>query len=360
MREHANARSSWRVAFVACNKNAARFGEDPSFIYRCENLAAGLRAQGVEPWLGHVSKFPWHRRFDCVVFHRPRSTWRVRALHAWLRARGVKTIADFDDLVFEPASAEFSPGVVNGLVGLQQTTAQFASHAQALAAFSVVTVSTRILADEVGARFPKAHVAVVPNAVHWSWHRLPVVKPPTHSARKVISYLPGTRSHDRDFAEMAGAIGRVLARHPEVILSVTGPLNFSIEARSGQIEHHDKLPFSRYHERFYGVLVNLAPLESSPFTRCKSAIKVIEGAFWNIPTVCSSLPDAERLATCGALFAEGERDIEMLLERLIMEPDYYRSVASGLRERVLVHANVYEVAAKWLEDISGTSCHIFS
>ncbi|MFZ2266498.1 MAG: hypothetical protein WAV95_02865 [Azonexus sp.] len=343
----------WRVAFVACNKNPARFGEDPSFIYRCENLAAGLRAQGAEVWLGHLSSFPWQRRFDWVVFHRPKASWRFRLVCAWLRSRNTGMSADFDDLVFDPAFAPSSPGVLNGLVELAETVHNFAQHDAALACFSTVTVSTQPLADAIARRYQQTEVLVLPNAVHWSWHSMPVTNMPGLPERPVIGYLPGTRSHDRDFSLVSKAVSRVLANHPEVVLSVTGPLSFSVPARPGQIEHHEKMPFSRFHQRFSGVTINLAPLEATPFTCCKSALKVIEGAFWNVPTICSPLPDAERLADAGALMASGEREFEVLLERLLGEPGFYAQVSSGLRQRVLPKADVYVLAKEWLGWVRG-------
>lgn len=106
-----------------------------------------------------------------------------------------------------------------------------------------------------------------------------------------------------DFAPVVGAVARVLARHPHAQLSVTGPLNFHVPARPGQVMHHAPLPFCQCRHIMQGARVNLAPLEASPFTPCKSALKVIEAAWWNIPTMCSPLPDAERLRGVGAFTA---------------------------------------------------------
>lgn len=341
-------RAGLRVAFVACNKNPARFAEDPSFIYRCENLGAGLRALGAAVWLGHLTHFPWQKHFDWVVFHRPKATWRFRLVQAWLRSRGIGMSADFDDLVFDPALANHSPGVVNGLVGLSTTMANFRLHQAALKSFSAVTVSTQPLAEVVATHNSQAALMVLPNAVHWRWLTMPGFDSASGSSvRPVISYLPGTRSHDKDFVQFSPALARVLDKHPEVVLSVTGPLNFSLPARPQQIQHHEKLPFDRFHEQFSGVLVNLAPLEATPFTRCKSALKVIEGAFWNVPTICSPLPDAERFVECGALFAPDARAFEGWLEQLLFEPGFHSDVASGLRQRVLVQANIHALAVEW-------------
>ena len=339
------------IAFVACNKNAARFAEDPSFIYRCENLAAGLKALGHQVWLGHVSALPWRRRFDAVVFHRPRATWRVRAVHAWLQRRSTLTLADVDDLVFAPDLAMHSPGVANGLVELGVTQRLFESHRRMLTEFSRITVSTLPLSALAAERFQHAEVAVLPNAIHWSW--LNMKDAAVQRRTQAISYLPGTRSHDRDFASVAGALERVLARYPQARLNVTGPLDFRLNVRPGQVIHHAKLPFNRFHDNLRAASINLAPLEDTPFTRCKSAIKVMEAAYWNIPTVCSPLPDAERFVEAGACIAETEAEFEAVLEQLLSDPDFYQSQTRNLRSRAIPLADVHRNALSWLAFVFG-------
>lgn len=333
------------IAFVACNRNPQRFAEDPSFIYRCENLAAALSARGCQVWLGHISRFPWHQRFDRVVFHRPRSTWRFRWLFRWLRARGIETIAEFDDLVFDPGLAGYSPAVVNGLAPVSRIEGEFAANRAALQVFQRVSVSTEPLREAVSGACCDADIRVLPNAVHWRWLDLP--EAPVERERKVIGYFPGTRSHDRDFALVAKPLARFLDSHPEVELCIVGPLQFSLPVRAAQLSHEGKRPFHRFHECFRDISVNIAPLEQTPFTRCKSALKVVEGGFWSVPTVCSPLPDAARFADRGdCLVAEAE-DFDAALER-VLSADAGIAFAH-LRERVLAQSNIHEVAGQWME-----------
>ena len=334
-----------RIAFVACNKRADRYLQDPSFVYRCMNLAHGIKALGHEVWSGHLSALPWTQRWDVLVLHRPRTTWRFRATLTWLRHRGTKVLADVDDLIMDPAQAVYSPGVVNGLVDLATTQRQFAAHLEALSCMDGISVSTTPLAEEVRRILPGAKVAVVPNAVHHNWRDLPPLIP--RSAAKVMTYLPGTRSHDRDFAKLVPALERVLHRHADAQLRVTGPLNFALNARKDQLMHQAKLPFEQYHHCFEGAAINLAPLEDSPFTRCKSALKVMEAAWWNVPTVCSNLPDAIRFEGAGALRASSDKDFEEHLEYLLGNDEALNAQSEGLRERVLPLADVMKTSSTW-------------
>ena len=340
-------------ALIACNRNAAHSNQDPAFRYRCDSLANALPGQGAEFWTGHITQFPWWQPWGAVVFHRPRNTWRLRFLTRWLARRGTKLIADFDDLVFDPALAQYSPGVLNGLVSLEATQAQFRSHQRAAARFDVITVSTPPLAVHAEA-IPgsAAKVVVVPNALHASWLDMPPHAEP--GPEPVLSYLPGTRSHDRDFATVAAGLGEVLQRHPRASLSVTGPLTFEVPGvaqAAGRVTHQPKVPFERYHELFRGVHVNLAPLEATPFTECKSAIKVMEAAWWGIPTVCSALPDAARFADAGAVIVDSPAAFAEATDALLREGWRPR----GLRERVRPLADIHTVARHWRAEVLGLS-----
>jgi len=331
-----------RFAFVACNRNSSLFRADPSYIYRCENLAAALESAGHQVTLLHLKSLALFNRFDVMVFHRPRWSPSLFAALTLLRRRSTVLVADFDDLVFEEGFAAASPGVVNGLVSLASTRSNFKAARRALALFDRITVSTEPLAGHVRDCFPSARVAIVPNAVHAAWQRHAEQQTQT-PARPVITYFPGTRSHDRDFATVAVALERFLEKYPEARLQVTGPLNFSLPSRAGQVVQREKVPFAEYHRHVREGWVNLAPLEDTPFNRCKSALKVLEAGFWNIPTVCSPIPDALRFEGAGALLADGEEAWFGWLESML-DPEKYQAVTCGLRERVLQVAQVEEVA----------------
>ncbi len=338
------------IGFVACNRNATRFRGDPSYIHRCENLALALEAAGEGTDLVHLRSLGLSSRYAAALFHRPRQWLRLGLLRPLLGRRGTQLAADVDDLIFDEALAEFSPGVLNGLVPLDKTRRQFAANRRALSGFERITVSTQPLAEHVRRCFPQARVLVLPNTVHRRWRaETPGEAMPD---APVITYLPGTRSHDRDFSLYADGVAAFLADHPDARLEVTGPLHFQLAARPGQVVHREKVPFNRFHERVRAGWINLGPLEQTPFTRCKSALKVLEAGFWGVPTICSRTPDAERFDGAGALFAD---DAEACYRWLVamLESERYREVMEGLRERVLAVADVDREARRFLEFVTG-------
>ncbi len=341
------------IAFAACNKNAGRYQQDPAYIYRCENLAHALESAGHQVWLGHSRHLSWNAPWDVVVFHRPRANWWTRALVVWLQRRGVMCVADFDDLVFDPSLAKFSPGVVNGLVPLPDTQMQFSQHHRALMWFDVLTVSTERLAQRAKANTQNALVYVVPNAVHWSWRSKPLHCEDRYSS--AVAYMPGTRSHDQDFAWLSPALERTLKAHLHVSLQITGPLKHSLQDWGARVHQQDKKPFAEFDQIFKGVGLNLAPLVSSPFNDCKSAIKVVEAAWWGIPTVFNHLPDAFRLMGAGGFKANTQADFEWILNDWARDPATFAPEPKALRQAILSHADIDQVAAKWLSDVVGQS-----
>lgn len=340
--------------WLAGNKNPVRFQEDPSYFYRAINPHLALCQAGIFSYLGHWRTVDVRSvsAGDVVIFHRPTDGWCWRRKMRQLERQGALLVAEVDDLIFDPDYAVFSPAVRNGILSERVIRRVFTANARALARFSRLVVSTDPLAHEARRCFPDAQVTVIPNRVPHPWLDIPLpssAKPTQPSQEKWLTYFPGTRSHDRDFALVTEALRLVLGRHPQVGLSITGKLKGTLEDFPGRARKRDKVEFARYPAEIQRAWVNLAPLESTPFNRCKSAIKILEAAFFGIPTVCSPLADAERFHNCGALVAESSEDWMGYLNRCIDDPDFYRSVTADLSARTLARAHPSLSAKEWLE-----------
>ncbi len=335
------------ITFVASNRNADLYRNDPAFVYRCENLGQALSKQGHDVHFTHLTKLKWKEGYQTAIFHRPIASVRLWYLLRQLRLRGVVVIADFDDLVFDEAYVDCSPGVLNGLVSRRVTRRRFRAHRRALSWFDGVTVSTEPLANHVRRLFPSIRVEVIHNGVHLAWrHESQDV--PANEGKRIITYFPGTRSHHRDFAQIREPLSHFLREHPEVKLQITGPLVFSIDADPRQISHEERVPFSEYQTRVRNSWVNLAPLEETPFNQCKSALKVLEAGYWGIPTLCSSNADNARFSSAGAWIATKPEEWIDNLERLLNEAEYQRATHE-LRQRTVELADVDKQAKLLLQ-----------
>jgi glycosyltransferase involved in cell wall biosynthesis len=169
---------------------------------------------------------------------------------------------------------------------------------------------------------------------------------PTES--RAITYFPGTRGHNADFAMIAGAVQHFLANHPEWHLLVAGPLEFKLDVAPHRVRRLERVDFERYHEIVQRGAINLAPLEDSPFNRCKSALKIMEAGFFGIPSVASPIPDAERFAGDGVEFASSTEEWLGALARLADRFPYSDSWREQLRERVVRNASIEREAARWI------------
>lgn len=344
-----------RVALLASNKKPQGFQQDPAYIYRCENLGHALRAKGLEVDLGHGLAWRMPRTLDCAVVHRPRVSYGMWRLVRRLRRAGAKLVADIDDLVFDEALAHFSPAVRNGRVPLWRQRRLFREHRAAIRWFDHITVSTEALVEQARRCFPGLPVTLMPNAVHWHWRRAtfaaqPPTTPDVDVGLRTIVYLPGTRSHDRDFASIAGPLSRFLRTHPDTRLRITGPLACRLDVPAGRVQRADKVPFAAYHRQFERAWLNLAPLEDTPFNAGKSALKAIEAGYWGVPTLCSPNRDFERLATAGALVARTGDEWLQRLEAL-RDASEYRRVTCDLRRRTLSLADIDEQATRFVDEV---------
>ena len=159
-------RRPMKVLYVSFTDQTIRPYLDPSTRYRCFSPVEGARA------LGHEAFVRTHATlgasdpalFDMVVVHRPAATPElVRFLRAG-RAAGTRLVADYDDLIFDPAHAEAAAKAVSTW-DLAAVFDRFKQNKDALGLFGEFTVSTAPLRDHILAQRPGAAVQVLPNAV---------------------------------------------------------------------------------------------------------------------------------------------------------------------------------------------------
>lgn len=336
-----------KIAFVANNKNPALFLADPAFIYRCENLALALSELGHQVSLLHISELRSNHRFDIVVLHRPKRNWLTQWRLHFLKRRGCKILADFDDLVFLPEYAAVSPGVINNLVSLQQTENNFASHLTGLRYCDACIVSVTPLLEKITAIFDKP-VTMLPNTVHRSWYNLNEDINRLSTPR--LTYFPGTRSHDKDFATIKPVLEQLLSEEPELKLQITGVLTTDLRCRSEQLILQPKQPFADYANQVAKSWVNLAPLEDTEFNHHKSALKAIEASWFNAPTLASPIPDMQRLQAAGAELMYSQQDWYSAIKALLNHAHY--ASKQPLREKILAIASAEQNAKQFLLFVS--------
>lgn len=272
---------------------------------------------------------------DVVLCARPAVDAKRAQVLGALRGQGLRLVADFDDLLFDCDPDDYPP-IARGTRQRAVHELRLREYRQSLDHFDAFTVSTDSLAEHLRALRPGAPVHVVPNGVSPGWLRqgLMLYRTWRPGDPKVIRYLPGSPTHDRDFAVIANPLRGFLREHGNVRLEVVGPLSFDGSGfPQDRVARRARVPFERFAELLGSSWVTLAPLARSEFNRCKSAIKFLEAAAFACPTVATPIPDILRHRDGGVLRADTEEDWYRALTDLL--PDD-RRLALGLQAQKYV------------------------
>ena len=237
---------------------------------------------------------------DALVICRARYNSGIARMVARARARGIPVLFDCDDLVFDTRHVHLLLDSLN----LEQSREAvwdgwFASTARIGA--------TMRLCDAVIATigiWPNASANTNPDCELLSY-RITLILTSRNcprdttvqsknsnwarDARIHIGYFSGSPTHARDFAIVAPAICRLLARDPRIVLRVVGFFNPGQEFRRyrDRIEFYPLQDFLNLQRLIAEVEINIAPLQDNTFTNCKSELKFFEAAICGTLTLAT-------------------------------------------------------------------------
>jgi len=297
---------------------------------------------------------------DIVVIWRANLTPTLeRAVTAW-RTGGSRILFDIDDLMVDPALA--TPAVIDGIrsMGLDphRVAAHYASIRRTLDLADACLVPTAPLAAAVEACGRRAFV--LPNGFDRDTYRASreaVLRRAADEADGTdgtdglvrIGYAAGSRTHQRDLAVAAPALGRILRKHPECRLVLfrdqrRGIPLIDVEefpdlaGFADRIEWRPLVPLERLPEELARFDINIAPLEvGNVFCEAKSELKYFEAALAGAPTVASPTQPYRTAIAAGrtGFLAADTAAWHDCLERLVGDADLRRRVAQAALHDVL-------------------------
>ena len=329
---------------------------DGSTRYRCYNYAEELSR------LGHVADvavigeidpeiIP---RYDAVVVLRPVLNKHLEAVIDSARDAGAMLIADFDDLVFNPELASESPAVLNRQAGLDHVSSVFTRHCKALQCFDKVTVATQELLWQVQTVVPDASVLHLPNGLssYWLEYNKHVIKPQSCSD---ISYMPGTRSHDQDFALVQSVISEKVNSSDNLRCRIIGALDIDETLFEEQkLERGSWIDYFSLPQVIANSFVTIAPLADTAFNRCKSHIKFLESAAFGTPVITSNIPDISQHHVDGLSIVTSDDEWKQEIERYT-DPEYYLHCQTRLSEYVRTHCMAANSATRFIDFIEASA-----
>jgi glycosyltransferase involved in cell wall biosynthesis len=263
--------------------------------YRAQFAAEALELHGVACDVRHYRSpetVALATLADAVVVYRVPATHQVLALIDAARGRGVPVFFDVDDLIFEPDVAVTLPSVHALDAPERELYLQgVRRYRTTMEACDAYIGSTRLLVDIV-------RDVVGLESYRWAngvgigparCSDIAVAHPRTKGPLR-IGYMSGTSTHDHDWRWVEPAIVEVLRTRRDVELWLGGLVSptAAIDAFGDRVKRIPLKPWWELPWVLRDVDVNLAPLEpASRFNEAKSAIKWLEAALTETPTVAS-------------------------------------------------------------------------
>lgn len=208
-----------------------------------------------------------------------------------------------------------------------------------------VQFSTPELARRYRQLYPQAICTSIRNAGYRRWNEIA----PNPVTDRNISYLVGTRTHDRDFSIVVPVLERLLDRHKDLTVRLVGPIDVGLN--HARVKRLERVHFNKYVQLVRDSHITIAPLEDTPFNQCKSAIKAIESGMMNVPIVASRVGDYVNIDTLGLLHASSADEWESQLE-LALDPVNHRQLSEGLRERMSGFADIDRLAIEFIDFVT--------
>lgn len=272
---------------------------------------------------------------ECLLVYRMPAWPTVMRIISYARSLGVAVLFEIDDLLFDSQEYPDSLESYGGLVDVQEYTNLLLGvplFAETARMSDAAIASTRPLADRLSGyvRLGKAQLLV--NSL--GPRLCNVARPPPRPDDDIVTILygTGTRAHNSDFSELvAPALQNLFVEHADVRLVVVGHLTLPdilLPYRNKVVEYG----FFQSQEQYWALLsradINIAVLHASPMADCKSEIKWLEAARFEVASIVSPTATYRQALTDGenVLFAADAAGWEAALRRLVERPEDRRRI----------------------------------
>ncbi len=357
-----------RILFIAGEPGT------PGAVYRTQRNAAACAAAGYEVEVVDIPDVnPGNLgAADLVVLWRAAWSGHIRIMLGMAREARTRVAFDVDDLIVKPslAVAEIIDGIRTTFVTEVESRAYFQGIQRTLTGCDLCITTTDELAVPVGALHPIVHV--LPNTFDAATERASryAVRLRAEQAadgRVRLGYAGGTRTHQKDFATIAGALARVLEQRPETLLvlfrdpaSQEGLVLIEefpeLVPLAARIEWRDMVPLAELPAELARFDVSLCPLEQgNPFCEAKSELKYFESALAGVCLVASPTGPFRRAVRDGVtgFLPQDAAGWEQVLLALVDQPQRRREVARAAYHDVLWQFGPRRQAELWAQLLAG-------
>ncbi|MGY5778205.1 glycosyltransferase [Rhizobium sp. LEGMi135b] len=311
-----------------------------------------------------------------VIFYRVPAFPTIMQGILTAQSLGIPTYYEVDDLIFDsenyPDTFRSYEGQISldDYAGLQYGTVLF-RYAMAMCDFGIA--STTPLAHEISKNVKSGRCILLRNGLDDRNDPQVSIGAVPRPERNIIRifYGSGTKAHNEDFNLLAGrAILNVMKENLNVHLVLVGHLKLSPEfdAVSNRVM---RFSFVDDIQQYWSILascdINIAPLNNSVMSDCKSEIKWLEAAVFQIPSVVSATRTYQEVLEQGidGLLANSPEDWYRLLSDLVSSHELRRKIGAVARQKALALYSVYagstrllsEFGEKEMDGIVLNACH---
>ena len=280
-----------RVLFVSGSGGSA------TLRYRVRLAEEALRSRGFATAAVHFTDplLPsWLAEADVLALYRTPATRRLAKAVAVARgSRGIPVTFDIDDLVFRPQHLATIPFLATMEPRRRRDFEADAGRRGVAAGFADVTSGTTgpVVAELAELTGRPSHQ--IPNGVGRVGMQLAAKAKRAGAVHRVrLGYFSGSATHDADWAMIENAVVDLLREFAHAELLLVGKVEVGPElAQFGdRVVRSQVVPWTDLYDLLAQVDINLAPLESGRFAWGKSAIKWLEAALVQTPTIATSAP----------------------------------------------------------------------
>lgn len=340
-----------RVLFVSGS------GASNTLRYRVRLAEEALRSRGVRTSAVHFTDplmSRWAEQADVLVLYRTPANRRVLRLVHHARTRlGIPVTFDTDDLVFHADHLAHIP-FLDQLAPATRAIfeADVVRRGRVVPFVDRASASTTPIVGELQ-RFTTVPVDVLPNGVSRVGARIAAdVRRREPDGRVRLGYFSGSATHDDDWAAVEPTVARLMRDDPRVDLWLVGPLRAggSLDEFGDRVVRRRAVPWRDLPALLAEVDVNLAPLDPTPFTEGKSALKWLEAALVGTPTVATATTPFREVVRDGVtgLLVEPGGDWEEPLSRLVDDAGLREELAHEARRAALEELGPERQADRYL------------
>ncbi len=301
-----------------------------------------------------------------AIFYRVHAFPNIIKAILTANALGIPTYYDVDDLIFDPRyfpdslesyEGQITRGDYNGLM----YGVPLIRHAMSLCKYGIA--STPPLAKHISAVVESGQCRVLRNAFDQRNDRFLEIGASPRPDRGVVSifYGSGTKAHNSDFNELAApALEYILRTYDNVRLVIVGHLGLRPELAQFK-ERITRIQFVGNVDEYWTLLsccdINLAVLSRNEMSDCKSEIKWLEAAMFQIPSVVSGTATYREILDDGvdALIADDPKSWRGALESLVKDRSRRLKIGAAARRKALENYSLDAAAKFWRQQFDGSS-----